>query len=265
MAAHDDEHDEPAPASQKKVEAFLGSLRQSAQIAQDLLRTTTQQEARIRSLEGELASARARVTFLEGETEHLRERLTSGVPDPARVEQLEGLMEEQNILAQLLVITDRLGRVQSAREVLQVATEVFHNLIGAKRYGIYVADEAGKPVLIAPHDERERRAIDELGELVVQAIATGKESRREGAEDDSVPAAYPLRLGRTTVGAILVVELVPHMGAALDRLQQDLLRLLQDRLVDSMCLGALHHQSSRSDFWPGVRAGLPPVDGKEPR
>jgi hypothetical protein len=251
--------DDLAPPSQKKVEAFLGTLRQSAQIAHELLRTTARQEEHIRSLEDELTSARARVGFLEQETGQLRDRLTAGVPDHPRLAELEELMDEQNCLAQLLVTTDRLGRVQSTREGLQIAVEVFHNLVGVMRYGIYVVDEAGRPMLIAPNDPREREGIAAMDALVTQTLATGKVSRLEGTKSNGVPACYPLRLGRSTVGAMAILELLPHLGGTVGRLQDDLLGLLGERLIDSMCLGALHHQASREDLWPSVRAACPRV------
>jgi hypothetical protein len=254
MSPNDD--DDAPPASRKQVEAFLGTLRQSAQIAHELVLTTAQQEERIRSLEDELKSARARVAFLEQETGNLRDRLTVGMPDRSRLAELDALMDEQNCLAQLLVTTDRLARVQSAREGLQVATEIFHNLLGARRYVICFSDDSGSPAIVAPNDIKEREGYATLEHLVAQTLATGKVSRAEGTPSNGVPACYPLRLGRGTVGAMLVIALVPHLGTALDKLQHDLLTLLGERLVDCMCLGSLHHQASRADLWPNVRSSL---------
>ena len=236
------------------AEAVLAAMRRSVELVQELLQTTAVQAEHIRSVEHELLSARQRVAFLEGETSQLRQRLREGIPgiDP---QQLEELIEEQNTFAHLFVTSDRLARARAASEVVEIADEVLANLIGADRFAVWLQWQGALPVLSAPPLPRWRSEPGLHKDLVTQTLATGSWSRPPGVAQDAVPVAVPILLDGNPVGAMLIVRLVPQVGH-LGRLQDDLLRLLSERVAPSLCLTALRAGGGAA-AWAGVRGLVP--------
>jgi hypothetical protein len=244
-------------ASVTQIDAFLNTLRRSAEIAQELIRSGAQQAERIRSLEGDLASARLRQSFLETELTKIRNLLGEGGPDLAQLAMLEELVEDQNVLAQLFVTSDRLARVESVTDAVAVAVEIMHNLVGAHRYGVFVATERG-PIVVAPAEARYRVKDGEQRELLTQTLAAPAVDKPAQLKVGTTPPlCVPLRLGKRVVGALLIAELVPQVGGTLGRLQHELLSLLAERLASSMCLGAFHQERiGRGEPWTAVASSL---------
>jgi hypothetical protein len=252
MAPPDDELD---PALHNQIQAFFTALRRSAEIAQELSRTTTAHAERIRSLETDLASARSRIHVLESELG--RVRATLGGSDANRsLAQLDALVEEQNCLAHLFVTSDRLALSRSPQAALQVAIEILHNLIGAHRYGIYLRFESdGEALLVAPSNPR-YRATGKHQELVARLLDSGADAGRPArGVTGLLPICLPVRLEGTTVGALVIDELVPQLGGTFPRLQRDLLSLVAERLAPSMCVGALRGtvETAPLEYWASLK------------
>jgi hypothetical protein len=253
----DSPRDQGAPQSRLQIEAFLTTLRRSAEIAQELLRTATQQSERIRSLDGDLISAQSRIGFLEKEVGQLRDSLGPLAPGLADQAALEALLEDQNCLAQLFVTSDRLAGVRSVPEAIDVAVEVLHNLVGAHRYGVYVCLERDdEPWLVAPGEQRYRQGIEEHRDVVLRTLKA--DNRRTSLDPKTTsPLCVPLRFEDRTLGAIMIAEFVPQVGPQLGRLQIDLLSLLSDRLASSMCVGTLHQNArEQGQPWAAARDSL---------
>lgn len=177
-------------------------------------------------------------------------------PADGTASELEALIEEQTAVTHMFVTSDRLARATGPAEVIAIVTEVLHNLVGAHHYALWLRWD-GQPLLVAPADRRWRAEPGEDRALVERALATGQPARRDGAAADEVPVALPLIHEGETVGALLVVSLVPQVGERLGRLQEDLLGLLTERLPLALGLAALRVARRRSgDTWHEVRAHL---------
>jgi hypothetical protein len=232
------------PLSTQQVESFLSTLRRSVEVVQDLLEAAARRDERIRSLDAELDNARQRIAFLERETSTLRDKLATGI-EPVSMRYLEELIEEQNSFAHMFVTSDRLAGARSCDEAVQIAVEVLHNLIGAHQFGLWLRWDDDPPVLVAPPDPRYRVAAGVHGELIQRAFATG-----DATGTDGVPIALPLVLDGRTVGVLLIASLVPQVGDALGRLQEDLARFLVERLPARLCAAAT------TTTWNAVRDHL---------
>lgn len=232
----------------QQVESFLATLRRSVEVVQDLLEAAARRDERIRSLDAELDNARQRVAFLERETSTLRDKLATGiepVSTPHLEELIRELIDEQNSFAHMFVTSDRLAGARSCAEAVQIAVEVLHNLIGAYQFGLWLRWDDDPPVLVAPIDPRYRVAPDAHAALVQRAFASG-----EPSGTDAVPLALPMVLDGRTVGVLLIASLVPQVGGALGRLQDDLARFLVERLPARLCAAAT------TTTWNAVRDHL---------
>ncbi len=247
------------PMSSTQVEVFLAALRRSLGVVQEALNSAAQQEERTRSLEAELDSARQRIAFLERETTSLRDHLSRGTDTSLRHE-IEELIEEQSSFANMFVTSDRLARAHSPDEVVAIAVEVLHNLVGAHRFALWLRWD-GKPALFAPADRRWRAEPGVFSELIERALSTGAVAKRVGVGADAVPAALPLLHDGETVGVLLVAGMVPQVGDRLGRLQDDLLQFLVDRLPLALRLAALRvAQAGPGGAWNAVREHLNPLE-----
>lgn len=237
------------------AEAVLAAVRRSVDVVQEFLETSQRQAAVIKSLETELGAARGHIATLEGETARLRAEITA----QHRSDEIELLIEEQNVLAHMFVVSDRLAAARSPREAVDIGIEVLHNLAGVHRYAVWVRPKPGGPLrLVAPAEARYRDA-DPDGTLVARALG-GVAPPRAGA---TVPIAVPLYLDGVAVGALEVRELVPQVGPGLGRLQVDLLQFLSDRLAGAMCRAAQSQHQPLQDAWADLAAVLPAYSERE--
>ncbi len=248
--------------STQQVESFLSTLRRSVEVVQDLLEAAARRDERIRSLDAELDSARQRIAFLERETSSLRDKLATGI-EPVSMRYLEELIEEQNSFAHMFVTSDRLAGARTCAEAIQIAVEVLHNLIGADHFGLWLRWE-GAPVLVAPPDPRYRVADGAHADLIARALDTGVAARPAGSANgaDGVPVALPLVLDGRVVGVLLIATLVPQVGGALGRLQDDLARFVVERLPARLCAAAaaqINAEQGGAGAWNAVREHLTPA------
>lgn len=236
-----------------RAELFLGTLRRSSELAQDLLRQISSQKLRLTSLQGELADARSRIRFLEQETQELRAKLPGG-PNDDLAARLEALAEEQNALAHLFVTSDRFARVRSHSEAVQAAAELLHNLVGARSYGLWLRWRRDDRPLLVTSERSDRVDTAPFRELVTRCLDTGQVIRPAAAPPDSVPSCHPIRLESEVVGALLVESLVPQVGNHMGRLQIDLVDFVCDRFATSLCIGMMSSAASdRAELWDRVR------------
>ena len=240
---------------------FLETLRRSAEMAQELFNANHEMSLQLKSLEADLASKQARVTFLERETQQLRAGLSrlAVANDKDRMERFETIFEDQNVLAHLFITSDRLSRVSSPIDAIAATVEVLHNLVGAKRYGMWLRwKTVAEPRLVVSDGVEASQCKDALA-LANAAMDRRRPTQPEGQSTDLAPIAFPLKLGRDVVGALVVVELVPQRPK-LERLHRDLLNLLSERLGQAFCVGAVYDQMTREqDLWGSLQDKLSEV------
>ena len=242
-----------------RAEAFLDTLRRSSEMAQELLGQNGEMSRQIHSLEDELVNAKARITFLERETDQLRRSLARGkvISESHTFEQLRQLAEEQNCLAHLYVVSDRLSMVQSVEEAVRAAEEVLHNLVGAREYGLWLRwRDATEPQLVKQSSASFADKAAEFKPLIEECFRCADLVRPAGIDDDAVPVCLPLVLGdEEVVGALVVAQLVPQVGRT-ERLQRDLLSLLSERLAPSIMVADLHERMQRRGLWSELEGKL---------
>lgn len=222
-------------------ESLIDVLRKTSEMAEQLLRENEAMTDQLRSLEAELASAKARVNFLEQETARLRGTSSREPSSGDLAARLRQLSDEQNVLAHMMVVTDWLGRTRSARQALDTSCEVLHNLVGATIYEIWLRrDNDDEPVAVRADGDVQR--IADRHELVARCMQQGRPAQPAGVADNTPPMCAPLHLDGRIVGALLVGELVEQVQS-FGPLQRDLLGLLSERLPFAMCAGALHDQA----------------------
>lgn len=236
---------------------FLETLRKSSKMAQEMINANREMALKISSLDAELNNSKTRASFLEREITQLRNGIAKlAFGDSNLVQDFEELLEEQNCLAHLFVTTEQFVRVQSPQGAMEVAWEVLHNLVGARRFGIWLCwEEGGDPVLVkadGPVDDLKR-----LGPLVKRCIETGESQQPEGVAPTEPPICVPLRSPRGPTGAVVVAELVPQRPH-LERLHRDLLGLLSERLAWAVELGAINSKlEERKALWSALRPLFP--------
>lgn len=231
------------------ADRFLGGLRKSTEIAEELIKLSSNQASRIEQLEQELAAAVKKAAVLE---EQLKKSLeVSG-------DQLSELLQEQNCLAHAFVAGDRLMRVRSVKEALDTVEEVLTNFAGVVRYGLWLC-WSREPTLVLswPRGAEMEPAVHSAVERIV-----AQRPSKEPAGSRTLPLCVPLKLGDDLAGVLAVTELGPQVDG-IGSLQQDLFRLLSERCSTSLCLGAMRARTTDRASWELVRDGWEGV-WKEP-
>lgn len=155
-------------------------------------------EGENRALRAEVVELRSRCTTLDGRFAELRRAV-------------DDLEAHAGMLENLFVASSRLHASQGLTETLQVVADILRDLVGAKRFAVYMLDEVGRSMPILK---------DENGGEAPPAGTPGI-------------AMSELKLGERKVGEVVVFELLPQKKALLT-LDHELLSLVGQQAAPAL-------------------------------
>jgi alanyl-tRNA synthetase len=224
--------------------AYVQRVREDTQrYAAELLRENETLRAGVASLTQDNDRLRREAERANAELEHVGERERRLQDALRRVEEenqhfasryLEVEQENSN-LANLYVASYRLHGSVDRREVLDVIQEIASNLIGCEEMAVFEMDSDGAAVSLVRScgiDPTAHHRVAVGDGLIGRALATGEtyvagdeRPAHSTAQEATLTACIPLKLGERVSGAIALYRLLPQK-AGLGALDRELFELL---------------------------------------
>ncbi len=234
--------------------AYVESARQELhQYAQGLLHEnerlrTTSAMLEVQKAETRLELVRAREERDEAvaELHSLRLRLEDIQKENRRfAEEFQRIEQQSSNLANLYVASYQLHSSIDRPTVLRTIQEIVINLIGSEEVAIFEDDGSGLYRLASstgiegPHLRAFRIGEGTIGARLGESVFVS-----DGPSDDESPTAcVPLRVGESTIGAIVVFRLLPHKPA-LEEVDHELFDLLAVHAATALQLATMRQQST---------------------
>jgi hypothetical protein len=250
----------------EKVEAALGTLEGLAVMLQDVARlrdTVAELIVDNRRLRGDnVRLAKALVNRSDGGADVLEALKAAQEKARVKQQQFEDVLEENTELNSRLFELEELNSSMMSMyissyqlhatldldEVIRVIEEIIVNFIGAASYAVLLADEEGDFSVAASnelHDRLPQTGIEPRG-VLAEVIGSGSAYVHTSSRTprEGVLAAVPLVMGRTTVGAVIIYQLLAQKDRLL-RNDTELLSLLGGHAASAILSARLYSRADR--------------------
>jgi nitrate/nitrite-specific signal transduction histidine kinase len=184
-----------------------------------------------RTLENQVAQARAEVARVQAEKLRLQRQLNEIEEEARRVaERYQEAQQQNSDLTQLTVASQRLHESLDRSEVLAAIQEIVINLLGSEELGVFEVTDDGKTLRLVNsfgiEEERYRNIPLGLGSIGTAALANAPVLAEGKAAEEGLTVCVPLMAGEKLVGVVAVFRLLPQKGR-LELADRELLDLLR--------------------------------------
>jgi hypothetical protein len=276
----DDPKDRPGPDSQppdlnREREELLRSFASGGRVTEELLGEMERLRARLTWLEAENARLRAaveardsigelvrKIEALEGENRDLLSRFAQAEAITSRFnERLAQVESEFANMANLFVASNQLHSSMSPRRVTRRIKEVLAQLVGAERYGVYLANDRDTelvPVASEGVNGSDLVPIRIEGSRIGQAFRTASALVEEGKDPSAgtiqAPAAVvPLQIDEQVVGVIVIFSTLSQKKS-FETIDFELFKLLGQHAAGALVSAGLFAKAEQKI--PGLEAFL---------
>lgn len=278
-----DNEEQAAPSSEapledlkKERDFFIQQFfRKGAQLTEELLKENERLQERIAALEAENGRLRAHVASdtairdllrkideLEAEKNALLQRSSGSHDNEDRFASRHAEVEaELASLANLYVATSQLHSSANVRNVLRNIKELLAQFLGAAKFGVYLASDAGNQLVAVASEGQNFADIATLtvdDTVIGRAFTSGKlfydaDNDVSRGTVEQPAAAVPLLIDGTPIGVIAVFGTLPQK-TAFDDQDGELFRLLGTQAALALVSARLFTDAGRKV--PGVQAFL---------
>lgn len=232
--------------------AYVENARQELhQYAQGLLHENERLRTASAMLEIQKAEARLEVVRAReerdeavGELHRLRMRIENIQEENRRFsEEFQRIEQQSSNLANLYVASYQLHSSVDRSTVLRTIQEIVINLIGSEEIAIFEDDGSGLYRLASSTGlESSNLHAFRIGEGTIGSRLGGSVFVSDAPSNGESPTAcVPLRIGGSTIGAIVVFRLLPHKGV-LEEVDRELFDLLAVHAATALQLATMREQ-----------------------
>jgi hypothetical protein len=267
--------DSQPPDLNREREELLRSFVSGGRVTEELLRELERLRDRLAGLEAENARLRAaveardsirelvrKIEALEGENRDLLSRFAQAEAITSRFnERLAQVESEFSNMANLFVASNQLHSSMSPRRVTRRIKEVLAQLVGAERYGVYLANDRDTelvPVASEGVNGSDLMPVRIEGSGIGQAFRTASAMVEEGMDPSSgtlqAPAAVvPLSIDEKVVGVIVIFSTLSQKKS-FETIDFELFKLLGQHAAGALVSAGLFAQAEQKI--PGLEAFL---------